>query len=943
MAGKGTPTCFISYSWDSEDHRQWVRELAVRLRSGGVDATLDQWHAVPGDQLPEFMERSIRESDFVLVVCTPKYKIRSDQRVGGVGYEGDIITGEVFKNRENRKFIPLLRFGKWGEAAPSWLLGRAYIDFRSEMGSLASYNELLMTLHGNRPQPPPIGERPFPTSRVQVFPTRLPRTGKHLVGREEELKALTEAWQNPRTHVVQIVASGGVGKTQLVKTWRETLEEDGFGGANRSFDWSFHSQGTNHEGTSADVFFDEALQWFGHKDPASIRLAWEKGECLAQLVRSFRTLLILDGLEPLQHPPGPREGCLTDQALEALIKSLSSDNSGLCVITTRIEIAELEGRKFPRCLSLNLQSLKPSAGAQLLRLSGANGNQEALEQTSVDYDGHALALILLGTYLRDRYGGEISHRDRLDSRRSFVDAVHLLKGQERYSAHARKMMASYVEWFERSGKADNVSRAAVTILRLMGLFDRPADAGCVKALRSAPIAGLTEPLFMASNTSDLWENAVLRLRSAKLLSEADFTDRFNALDTHPLVREYFAGELSTHFDGPSKAAHKRLFEFLQGDAREQPDNLSDMIPLYHAVAHGSKASMNDEAVRLYVDRIQRGSSHFAQFTLGSYRMDLQALLSFVDANTGEFVGNISHENRAFVTKEIGYCLRAKGELDQSVFMLKRAAQCFVDLEDWTNAALSAGTQSHVLTTLGELDEAREAAIQSVDLANRTNSQSVQSRHRVILAIVFHELGDLNAALSEMEEAERLQLADQKSRFSLLHPVRSYDYSSVLLSLGRLEEARARTEQTLEWAGEAGDLTNIALDSVILGRVIMATTRDPKRLISAEAYLNEAISTLRTAGRQDFVPLGYLARAALYRLINAWERAANDIESAEGIAKTGPMRLHLTDCCIERARLALARRRHGIARDWSRKALALVETCGYGRRRVEISKLMSEIG
>jgi hypothetical protein len=98
------PTVFISYSWDDEVHKEWVRQLAARLRADGVDAPLDRWHAVPGDQLPEFIEREIRDNDYVLIICTPKYKDKSDKRIGGVGYEGDIMTGEVFTKQNHRKF-----------------------------------------------------------------------------------------------------------------------------------------------------------------------------------------------------------------------------------------------------------------------------------------------------------------------------------------------------------------------------------------------------------------------------------------------------------------------------------------------------------------------------------------------------------------------------------------------------------------------------------------------------------------------------------------------------------------------------------------------------------------------------------------------------------------------------------------------------------------------
>jgi hypothetical protein len=117
-------SAFISYSWDDDAHREWVHALARRLRADGVDVSIDRWAAVPGDQLSAFMERAIRDNQFVIVICTPRYKLRSDNREGGVGYEGDIMTAEIMTSQNHRKFIPVLRRGRWSEAAPSWLLGR---------------------------------------------------------------------------------------------------------------------------------------------------------------------------------------------------------------------------------------------------------------------------------------------------------------------------------------------------------------------------------------------------------------------------------------------------------------------------------------------------------------------------------------------------------------------------------------------------------------------------------------------------------------------------------------------------------------------------------------------------------------------------------------------------------------------------------------------------
>ena len=152
------PTAFMSYSWDGNSHKKWVRDLAKRLRHDGVDVSLDQWEVVPGDQIPEFMEKAIRDTQFTLIVCTPNYRQRSDSRKGGVGYEGNIMTAEVFNMANPRKFIPILRSGGWKISAPSWLKGKYYIDLSGNPYSEDNYRELVNTLLGLREVAPPVGQ-----------------------------------------------------------------------------------------------------------------------------------------------------------------------------------------------------------------------------------------------------------------------------------------------------------------------------------------------------------------------------------------------------------------------------------------------------------------------------------------------------------------------------------------------------------------------------------------------------------------------------------------------------------------------------------------------------------------------------------------------------------------------------------------------------------------
>src|SRR5262249_34946267 len=143
---------------------------------------------------------------------------------------------------------------------------------------------------------------------------------------------LDKAWADPHTNIVAFVAWGGVGKSALVNHWLMRLEQENYRGAERVYAWSFYSQGTSDHAATSEYFINDALRWFGGDDLAD-KLAtasqWEKGERLARLVRQTRSLLVLDGLEPMQHPPGPQEGRLKEQSSQALLRELAAQQPGL--------------------------------------------------------------------------------------------------------------------------------------------------------------------------------------------------------------------------------------------------------------------------------------------------------------------------------------------------------------------------------------------------------------------------------------------------------------------------------------------------------------------------------------------------------------------------------------------------------------------------------------
>jgi len=209
----------------------------------------------------------------------------------------------------------------------------------------------------------------------KICVAKLPVTGSDLFGREEGIAFLDRAWAKKEVNVVTIVAWAGVGKSTLVNHWLRRMAAKHYRSAELVFGWSFYRQGTSGGTSSADEFLDAALTWFGDPDPR-VGTAWEKGERLAKLVAHHRTLLVLDGLEPLQNPPGPQEGRLRDPSIQALLRELAAFNTGLCVITTRLLVADLSDHERSSALRRDLEHLSSDAGAKLLRALGVKGHEE---------------------------------------------------------------------------------------------------------------------------------------------------------------------------------------------------------------------------------------------------------------------------------------------------------------------------------------------------------------------------------------------------------------------------------------------------------------------------------------------------------------------------------------------------------------------------------------
>jgi predicted ATPase len=748
----------------------------------------------------------------------------------------------------------------------------------------------------------------------KISVARLPITGRDVFGREEDIAFLDEAWAKQQVNVVTIVAWAGVGKSTLVNHWLRLIAAEHYRSAHLVFGWSFYRQGTSGGTSSADEFLDAALTWFGDPDPR-IGTAWEKGERLAKLISHRRTLLVLDGLEPLQNPPGPQEGRLRDPSLQALLRELAAFSKGLCVVTTRMPVADIadhEGTAAPR---RELEQLSSEAGTQLLRALGVKGHEVELRNASEEFGGHCLALTLLGSYLTDAYNGDIRSRKEVSVR---------LTHDVRQGVHAWKVMESYQTWF---GEGPELS-----VLRMLGLFDRPADEKALGALLRRPaIKGLTESLTNISPTE--WRTILARLRRARLLAGEDPQNRGH-LDTHPLVREYYGEQLRSLRSEAWTECNRRLFNYYQSLAPPLPDTFREMEPLFLAAVCGCNAGLFRAALRkVYIPRIQRGDAFFAAKVLGARGALLLVLVHFFehgrwDSPVEKGIGgqSLTAEDQLFILRQAGLYLTAtRGFAAPEALICYKRAESLCDslnrplvlfsvlrglwryslatdrmsatmhiakrvhslAQDQNDPALMMGAYRALACTLyflGDFEAARQYAIRGVQIwrSGRIQSEVEEITAPSVTCLCYEALSDWHfgeIASSKAAMAEAISLAKELNDMHAL--------AVALWNAGILAQYERIPAEVEGFASDLIELSTRQSFAFFLagGEVLRGWTRNASGdTAEGLAWIEDGIHNWRATGAMMVVPYYLALKAEALYLAHRTSEALEAISEAEALVE-----------------------------------------------------------
>jgi tetratricopeptide (TPR) repeat protein len=307
--------------------------------------------------------------------------------------------------------------------------------------------------------------------------------------------------------------------------------------------------------------------------------------------------------------------------------------------------------------------------------------------------------------------------------------------------------------------------------------------------------------------------------------------------------------------------------------------------------------------------------------------------------------------QGWLLHEAAFRLRAMGRLEEAREPMRAGLEAAVALKNWVNAAISASTLSELELTLGDVASAVRDAKQCVQYAERSRDAFEIMSNRTTHADALHQAGRLAEAGERFREAETLQKKHDTQ--PLLYSLWGFRFCDFLL--GKIERAawlrslrldeqpldaqiladiEHRAATALAVAMRYKDLLSVALDNLTLGRIALFRVIDNVAFDSAHSRVESAVHNLRQAGAMNHLPRALLARTWLRAVQGDPTAARADLDEAQQIAERGPMRLHLADVHLYRARLFFRENREEARAELS-KARALIERCGYHRRDEEL--------
>jgi tetratricopeptide (TPR) repeat protein len=798
----------------------------------------------------------------------------------------------------------------------------------------------------------PLNKRPAPQPKTDIEQARAavapdlgiewnnaPASLEEWVGRNDLLAAITRDWADPERRVTGLIGFGGEGKSSLARRWVDNLlasdspplisgEGPGEGAKpDGVFWWGFYTR------PSVDEFFEAALEYMsgGRIDPRQYPSSSAKAHLIAGMLYAGRYLFVLDGLEVMQHQEGDQYGLLKSTDLREFLSYFAApEHQSFCLITSRAPVLDL--MEYTTYTHRDVARLSPADGRALLRRVGVTGPDAALDKVVADWDGHALTLGLLGSYLAERHGGDVA----------YIGEIPPPTADEPRYERVHRVLRRY---------DDHLTQAERAFLILFSAFRTPVEEAAFAKVFRARRGEVTSPLHAPIAVLDdaEFKAMIQRLLNYRILRYDPHARHYTA---HPLIRNHYlarltAGDPSTGSgQAAAQAAHERIKDYYLDLAGDTPYNptLDDLAPLIEVVHHACRAGAYDEAYRIRRERIYQGQRKVLIWQLGAYETTLALMLeSFPNGDTSQDPQVSDPHAKCFILNEIGLCLMSLGRLGEAPPFYERAVAGLIVAEDWHNASTGYRNLANLYAHLGALAASADAAGEALALAHRAEDKRDECVSLGFQALAAHLRGDLEAAGTVFQEAEVLE-RETDSTVRYLYSLRGIHHADHLRRIGQVDYARRVTEANLPLCQQ------YMVEQVSqCHRVLGDLDADSGQHESTRGHYDEALRIARGIAERSVLIEALLARGRWaakdpkgLRDPSGLAQAFSDLNEALGYAVDSAYRIYEADIRVALAWAHLAAGDTNRARQEAERAQRMSADMGYHWGQVDAAEVLAAL-
>jgi tetratricopeptide (TPR) repeat protein len=741
-------------------------------------------------------------------------------------------------------------------------------------------------------------------------------------GREQLLKDITMDWVDASVRITGLIGFGGEGKSSLARQWVDELL------ANRSrpqpegiFWWGFY------EKRNVDEFFNAALAYLsgGKIDAGKIPSANLKAQVIGAMLGAGRYLFVLDGLEVLQYQDGDMYGSIRSPDLKAFLEFFASqDHNSFCLVTSRAPLMDLIS--FSTYKHRDVDRLNPKDGRDLLRKLGVKGRDEELDRVVRDWDGHALTLSLLASYLKDLYGGDISQ----------VQNIPPPTADEPPYKRVHRVLRRYDE---------HLSEAEKAFLKLFSAFRTPVGRDAfdkifrVKSKRegwslrkdralNTPIAALDDFEFQAM------VEKLVAYRILRYDPEVGYT-------AHPLIRAHYFTLLTSGDRLQVEKAHQQIKDYYLAKAQDLPEipTLEDLIPLIEVVHHACQSGAYDEADEIHWEHINRGNESYIVHKLGAWETELEIMQEFFpggDLAKDPLVSAI--RSKGWILNEVGLCLKNIGRGNLVEGFYERGRELSLGSADWTNVSGTYLNLFDLYSYKGELARSLQAAGKALESARQAEDRSMECYSLTSLAWAYHLQGSLEKSSQAFLEAEALA-KDVDSSKLFLCGMWGVLHADHLRCKDEADYARRVTEANLEICKRNHWLNSISRCQRVMGDLFVQFGQEEE---AKESY-GQALDIARSTSNKQVLVDALLARGRWFaRSMKDSEAALSDLSEALEYARAGGYQLYEADIRIGLAWAHLAAGRKEDAAKEASYAKRMSEGMGYYWGKKDADEVLESI-